>query len=105
MMQSGPQEIGLENGDVLTADSSEVARIWITDGAGSSVWIQPGVLENPLHFGYLIADTVRHAAIAYSQRWRIEEQFALQAMCDGFAAEMREQVRDVETIQAAGKLN
>ena len=104
-MQDGPQALSLENGDILTADSAEIARIWITDGAGSSVWIQPSILEDPLHFGYLMADTMRHAAIAYSQRWDIDEQDALQSMCDGFAAELREQVRDIETIQAAGKLN
>jgi hypothetical protein len=104
-MVGKPQEIKLENGDILTEDSAEVARIWITDGAGSSVWIQPDVLEDPLYFGYLMADTVRHAAIAYAQRWDMDEQAALQAMCDGFAAELREQVSNIETIQAAGKLN
>jgi Domain of unknown function (DUF5076) len=103
--KAGPQELSLENGDILTSDSAEIARIWITDGGGSSVWIQPGILENPLHFGYLMADTMRHAAIAYSQRWEIDEQSALQAMCDGFASELREQVETIETIQAAGKLN
>jgi Domain of unknown function (DUF5076) len=104
-MEDGPQALSLENGDILTAGSAEVARIWITDGAGSSVWIQPGILEDPVHFGYLMADTLRHAALAYSQRWEIDEQFALQSMCDGFAAELREQVESIETIQAAGKLN
>ena len=98
-------EIRLENGDILTAESSEVARIWVTNNAGSSVWINPRVLAEPLDFGYLMADTLRHAAKAYAAAWDVDEDLALQTMCDGFAAELREQVRDIETIQAAGKLN
>ena len=98
-------EINLENGDVLTDESSEVARIWVTNNAGSSVWINPSVLAEPIAFGYLMADSIRHAARAYSLAWDMPEEEALQQMCDGFLAELREQVRDIEMIQFGKKLN
>lgn len=103
-MTDHPNAIALENGDTLTDDSHEVVRIWITNGAGSSVWIQPGILSDPRVFGYLMSDTVRHAARAYAARYEMDESDALQAIVDGFAEELREQFGDIETIQE-GRLN
>jgi hypothetical protein len=94
--------IKLEKGDTLTDASAEVARIWITDGAGSSVWIDAGILEDPTVFGYLMGDTIRHAARAYSQTWGIDEDAALQAIVDGTFSELRDQLGDIETIQEGG---
>ncbi len=96
--------ITLDGGETLTAASSEVARIWITDGAGSSVWIQAGLLEDPKVFGYLMADTIRHAARAYAGTWSIDEGAALQQIVDGVTEELRDQVTDITTIQE-GSLN
>jgi hypothetical protein len=96
--------IKLENGDTLTDASSEVARIWVTDGAGSSVWIDAAVLQDPEVFGYLMADTIRHAARAYAQTWELDEDEALQAIVNGTFSELRDQLGDIETIQE-GKLN
>jgi Domain of unknown function (DUF5076) len=96
--------IVLEKGDNLTDDSSEVARIWITDGAGSSVWINAGLIEDPHVFGYLMADTVRHAARAYAGTWSIDEDEALQHIVSGLGEELREQFETIETIQE-GTLN
>ena len=101
---TGPVEIPLENGDVLTDDSVEVARVWITNGAGSSVWIAAYVLEDPAVFGMLMADTMRHAARAYAGTWDIDEDAALQAIVDGAFSELRDQTESIETIQE-GKLN
>lgn len=97
-------EISLERGDVLTDCSSEVARIWVTDGAGSSVWIKASVLEDPRVFGYLMADTIRHAARAYAGTYGMDESDALQAIVDGLAEELAEQFNGIETIEE-GKLN
>lgn len=101
---TGPRAIALDDGDVLTDASAEVARIWITDGAGSSVWIAAYLLEQPEMFGMLMADTLRHAARAYAGTWNIDEGAALQAIVDGAFAELRDQVETIRTIQE-GKLN
>ena len=101
---SKPREIALENGDVLTEDSAEIARIWVTDGAGSSVWIAAHLIEDPTVFGYLMADTIRHAARAYATTWGHGEDAALQAIVDGVFAEFGDQVETIETLQE-GKLN
>ncbi len=98
-MGGKPQAIKLENGDILTERSAEVARVWITDGAGSSVWINAGLLENPRVFGFLMADTIRHAAKAYAGTWSLDEDVALQAIVDGVAEQLRNQFGAVETIQ------
>ena len=97
-------EISLDEGDVLTADAAEVARIWITNNGGASVWIAAHLLEDPTVFGYLMADTIRHAARAYAATWDIAEDAALQAIVDGVSAELRDQVTTITTIQE-GTLN
>jgi hypothetical protein len=97
-------QISLENGDTLGEDSHEVARIWITSGAGSSVWIDAGILEDPHVFGFLIADTVRHAARAYATTYGMDEHHALQEIVDGLGEELREQFNDITTVQE-GSLN
>jgi len=96
--------ISLDKGDVLTDESNEVARIWVTNNAGSSVWIDARVLSDPTIFGYLIADTIRHAARAYATTYGEREDTMLQAISDGVAEELREQFTNITTIQE-GKLN
>lgn len=96
--------ISLDNGDILTEESAEVARIWVTNNAGSSVWIDARVLADPAIFGYLIADTMRHAARAYATTYDADEAAMLQAISDGVAEELREQFTNITTIQE-GKLN
>lgn len=104
-MNADPKNaIILEHGDQLTDASSEVARIWVTDGAGSSVWIDARLLEDPTVFGYLMADTVRHAARAYAGTWGLDEGDALQQIVAGLTEELREQVSNITTIQE-GSLN
>ena len=94
----------LDHGEQLTDDSSEVARIWVTKGAGSSVWIDARILEDPHTFGYLMADTIRHAARAYAGTWSLEEADALQSIVNGLTEELRDQVTAITTIQE-GSLN
>lgn len=97
-------EISLENGDLLTNESAEVARIWVANNAGSSVWIDAYVLADPGVFGYLMADTIRHAARAYATAHEANEATMLQAISNGLVEELPEQFTTITTIQE-GSLN
>jgi hypothetical protein len=96
---SHPNEISLEHGDDLTSESHEVMRVWVTNSAGSSVWINACALDDPRVFGYLMADTIRHAARAYASTWDIDADAALQSIVDGVGEELREQFTEVTTIR------
>lgn len=85
-MSQPKNAIELEGAEALTDDSVEVARIWVTDGAGSSVWIDAGVLADPHVFGILMAETVRHAARAYATSWGLAEDDALERITEGLVA-------------------
>ena len=87
---SHPNEIEL-GGIQLAEDSYEVARLWVTQNAGSSVWVDARVLEQPRDFGYLIADAIRHAAFAYSQVWNLDQDEAVRAIATGVAEELEQQ--------------
>jgi hypothetical protein len=100
---SHPNEIALENGDALTSESHEIMRVWVTNNAGSSVWINAVALDEARVFGYLLADTIRHAARAYAGTWDLDENDALQSIVDGVAEELREQFTKIETIQEGSR--
>lgn len=102
-MTDHPGSIPLDANAPLTDESVEVARVWITDGGGATVFIMPDVLEEPEVFGYLMADTIRHAARAYAESRGGDEDAMLQAVVNGVATELREQF--VELEQDKGKLN
>ena len=87
---SHPNEIEL-GGIALTDESYEVARLWVTHSAGSSVWVDAGVLEQPRDFGFLIADAIRHAAFAYSQVHGLDQDEAVKAIAAGVAEELEQQ--------------
>ena len=99
MSQDPTNAISLDNGDTLTDESREVARIWVTNNAGSSVWIDASVLQDPAVFGILMADTIRHAARAYAHAWHLDEQQTLQAIVDGVGQELLEQFEEITTIE------
>jgi hypothetical protein len=103
-MSNHPNAISLEQGDQLTDESHEIMRVWITNGAGSSVWIDAGALQDPFIFGYLMADSVRHAARAYATTWSLDERQALEAIVAGLSEELRNQFGAITTIQE-GSLN
>ena len=94
-----PHAISVEGSNELSAESSEVARIWVTNNAGSHVWINARLLEDPKVFGFLMSDTIRHSARAYATTWDIDEGEALQAIVDGLAQELRNQFGKITTIQ------
>ena len=96
---SHPNEIALEKGDKLTSESHEIMRVWVTNNAGSSVWINALAIDDPRIFGFLVADTIRHAALAYATTWQLEQNECLQAILDGLGEELREQFNEIETIQ------
>ncbi|MFN3432933.1 MAG: DUF5076 domain-containing protein [Sphingomonas sp.] len=76
-MKTGkPRAIPLSAIPKLTERSAEVARIWITDRAGSTVVIDPGVLADAEMFGVLIADTIGHAAKAHAAALGMSEDEA-----------------------------
>jgi len=68
-----PRAIPLSAIPHLDDRSAEVARIWITDRAGSTVVIDAGVLADAEMFGVLIADTIAHAARAHAAALGIGE--------------------------------
>jgi hypothetical protein len=103
-MSDHPNSISLEQGDVLTDQSHEIMRVWVTNGAGSSVWINAGAIGDPLVFGYLMSDTIRHAARAYATTWSLDEDQALEAIVAGLSAELRNQLGEITTIRE-GNLN
>jgi hypothetical protein len=84
---SHPNEIEL-GGVELADESYEVARLWVTHEAGSGILVDARVLEDPRQFGYLIADTIRHAAFAYSQVWKLDQDEAAKVITAGMAEEL-----------------
>ena len=104
MRTPGPREIKIDRPELLTERSAEVARIWVTDGAGCTVWIDASLLQDPRTFGHLMSDTVRHAARAYAGTWSLDENEALQAIVDGLGDNLREQFNALETIRE-GRFN
>jgi hypothetical protein len=103
-MSDHPNAIALEKGEVLTDQSHEIMRVWVTNGAGSSVWINAAAIDDPRIFGYLMSDAVRHAARAYATTWSRDEGQMLEAIVAGLSEELRRQVGEVTTIQE-GSLN
>jgi len=88
MSHSNEIELG---GVELTEDSYEVARLWVTHNASSTIWVDARVLEEPRSFGYLVADAVRQAAFAYSKVYGGSQEDALQAIVDGLTEELDEE--------------
>ena len=86
-----PNEIEL-GGIELTDEAYEVARLWVANNAGSSVWVDARVLEDPRTFGYLLADGIRQAAFAYSQVWGLEQSDAAKAIAAGLAEELEQRL-------------
>jgi len=56
--------------------AAEVARVWVTDGGGATVLIDPGVLGDAEMFGVLMADTIDHAARAHASAMGMREEQA-----------------------------
>ena len=90
-MQEPLNAIKLNHEGQLTDDSWEIARVWITNGEGSHVWIAAWALEGPENFGHLMVDTMRHAAQAYADNTGIPTAEALQMMLAGVVGDLGEE--------------
>ena len=87
MSHSNEIELG---GVELAEESYEVARLWVTNGAGSTIWVDARVLEDPRSFGYLVADAIRQAALSYSMIYGGSKDDAMKAIVDGVGEELDE---------------
>lgn len=88
---SHPNEIELGNVP-LAEESYEVARLWVTDKAGSTVWVDANILEDPRSFGYLLADAIRQAAFAYSKVYGTDQEVALRGVVKGLVEELGDEL-------------
>ena len=91
-----------EASDELGKESWEVARVWITNGAGSHVWIAAWALDDAKSFGHLMAETIRHGAKAYATTYALDEAETLQKIVDGVGEELREQFETITMISPGG---
>jgi hypothetical protein len=98
-MSGHPNAIDVVQDAVLGPESHEIMRVWVTNGAGSSVWIDARALEDPTVFGYLMSDTIRHAARVYATTWQRDERAMLEAIVAGLSEELRNQIGEITTIQ------
>ena len=85
--------------------SYEVARLWVEDGGPATCIIQPERLESPEMFGLLIVDTIRHAAVAFSQCYGTTEADTLARIWSGVNAERDFETSPIETLQDYRKHN
>jgi hypothetical protein len=95
-------QIKLAMNDDLSENSFEIARVWITNGGGSHVWIAAWALDGARSFGHLMADTVRHGAKAYATTYGLDEEETLQEIVNGLGEELLEQFNSLETVQEGG---
>ena len=88
---SHPNEIDL--GAVpLAEESHEVARLWVTDRAGSTIWVDASILKDPRSFGYLLADAIRQAAFAYSKVYGSDQEDVLRGIVNGLVEELGDEL-------------
>ena len=93
-----PGAIDVAGYDFL-AESVEVARLWVENEGPATCLIQPDRLAEPEMFGMLMVDTVRHAAIAYSQSLGIPEEQALERIWKGLDMERASNTTGLDTLQ------
>jgi hypothetical protein len=85
--------------------AAEVARIWITDGGGATVLIDPGVLDDPEMFGVLMADTLDHAARAHAAAMDMSEEQAAALIWRGFDRARTAIERGSHDLDDGGRIN
>ena len=70
----------------------EVARLWVTDRAGSTIWVDASILKDPRSFGYLLADAIRQAAFAYSKVYGSDQEDVLRGIVNGLVEELGDEL-------------
>jgi len=105
MSQGFPGSIRLEeqaSEHIDNVESREIARLWVTNFGGATVFVNPLVLP-PAQFGMLLAQTLRHAAAHYVDWDGLDERAVIGVMLGGFENELLDP-NDIETL-AGGGLN
>ena len=105
MKRARLRAIPLDSATTLDAGSAEVARIWITNGAGSTVLIDPNVLGDAEMFGVLMADTIDHAAKAHAAALGITEEQAAVLIWRGVDRARTAIDMGLADLESAGRLN
>jgi len=89
----------------LGEHAAEVARIWVTDGGGATVLIDPGVLGDAEMFGVLMADTIDHAAKAHAAAMDMTEEQAAALMWRGVDRARGAADRNSSDLDQGGRIN
>ena len=71
----------------------------INDEGYADVRIAAYQLEGPYNFGRFLADVARHGALAYSTTWSLDENVALEEICEVLSDQLRDQSSNVEKVQ------
>ncbi|MEZ0244278.1 MAG: DUF5076 domain-containing protein [Sphingomonas sp.] len=88
---------------VLSDKSVEIARLWVTNGGGSTVFIDARRMPDAGMFGMLLADTANHAANAYAAALGIPHEEALKRVWDGMDGERNNPSGSMELTDPFGK--
>lgn len=76
--------------------STEVARVWLTDGAGMCVSLRDTALGDDFAaWGMVLVDLARHLANAHEQRTGIDARVTFERIVAGFDVEARHPTDEV----------
>ena len=95
--------IPLDGVSVLSDASVEIARLWVTNGGGSTVFISAQRMPDAAMFGMLLADTAGHAANAYAAALGITPAEALERVWSGLDKERANPSGSMELANPFGK--
>jgi len=98
-------DISLSGVTVLSDKSIEIARLWVTNGGGSTVFISAQRMPDASMFGMLLADTAGHAANAYASALGITPEEALERIWSGLDKERAAPSGSMELADPFGKAN
>jgi hypothetical protein len=102
-MSEPVNSIPLAGVKVLSDQSVEIARLWVTNGGGSTVFIDARRMPDAGMFGMLLADTAGHAANAYAAALGISQEEALERVWAGMDAERSNPSGSMELTDPFGK--
>jgi Domain of unknown function (DUF5076) len=67
--------------------SYEIARVWVAEKA-EHVSLMIGSWEDPMAWGIVLADLVRHVALGYEQDKQMDPKETVRRICSTFLAEL-----------------
>lgn len=87
----------LDTGDSVPADGREFLRMWDSESNGGICFISPHALDpDPFVFGMMLADAMRHGALAYAGAVDIGEDEAMIRIMEGLKAELENPTSEPE---------